>query len=172
MLLYSFWQKTWTWRTDGRTDRQTDTARRHRPRLRIASRGNKTPLKLESLLCRGVYSDTTQLTQSNSVQPSQPCFCYDVMTYKLRWQLFRLWTCRTSSWVELSCVAINTPLSDSGHVQSRCWNAPSDLLHDLSVYYRNQRNFVQVFVHSIVTVRSFSALPMPKFAIWYLPYSV
>jgi len=28
---------------DGRTDRQTDTARRHRPRLCIASRGKNVP---------------------------------------------------------------------------------------------------------------------------------
>jgi len=37
--LYSFWHNSRTWRTDGRTDRQTDTACRHRPRLCIASRG-------------------------------------------------------------------------------------------------------------------------------------
>jgi len=37
--VYSFWQKSRTWQTDGQTDRQTDTAWRHRPRLCIASRG-------------------------------------------------------------------------------------------------------------------------------------
>ena len=71
---------------------------------------------------RGVYSDTTQLNwtqlnQLNSVQPSQSCFVYDVMTYKLSQLLFTLWTCRQLdvelSSVELSCVAINTPLVES-----------------------------------------------------------
>jgi len=37
--VYSFRLNTWTWRIDGRTERQTDTARRRRPRLRIAPRG-------------------------------------------------------------------------------------------------------------------------------------
>ena len=57
---------------------------------------------------RGVYSDTTQLNwtqlnQLNSVQPSQSCFVYDVMTYKLSQLLFTLWTCRQLD-VELSSV--------------------------------------------------------------------
>jgi len=41
--VYLFRQSPWTWRTDVQTDRQTDgrtdTARRHRPRWYIASRG-------------------------------------------------------------------------------------------------------------------------------------
>jgi len=37
--VYSFWHNTWTWRTAGRTDGQTDTGRWHRPRLCVASWG-------------------------------------------------------------------------------------------------------------------------------------
>jgi len=37
----SFGQNIRTWRTAGQTDGRTDTARRHRPRLCIASRGKK-----------------------------------------------------------------------------------------------------------------------------------
>jgi len=61
---------------------------------------------------RGVYSNTTQLnstqlTQLNSVQPSQSCFClwrHDLQTKSTVVQAVEL------SSVELSCVAINTPL--------------------------------------------------------------
>ena len=81
---------------------------------------------------RGVYSDTTQhnwtqLTQLNSVQPSwsQSCFClwrHDLQTESTG--SLRSWigdSCSrcervdnsTSSWVELSCVAINGPLVSS-----------------------------------------------------------
>jgi len=38
---YSFRQNSRTWRTDGRTDRQTDTAWRHRPRLHSIARQNR-----------------------------------------------------------------------------------------------------------------------------------
>jgi len=41
--LYLFWPNSRTWQTDGRTDRQTDTACRHIPHLCITSRGkNRT----------------------------------------------------------------------------------------------------------------------------------
>ena len=82
-------------------------------------------------ILRGVYSDTTQLnstqlnstqlTQLNSVQPSQSCFCLwrhylqTESTGSLRSLIGDSWSrCErvdnsTSSWVELSCVAINTP---------------------------------------------------------------
>ena len=68
----------------------------------------------------GVYSDTTQLTQLNSVQPSQSCFClwrHDLQTEStgsLRSLIGDSCSrCErvdnsTSSWVELSCVAIDT----------------------------------------------------------------
>ena len=38
-LLYSFWRNSRTWQTHRQTDRRTDTASEHRPRLCIASRG-------------------------------------------------------------------------------------------------------------------------------------
>ena len=56
------------------------------------------------IVLRAVYSDTTQLNLTAYSQVS--CvFVYDVMTYKLSQLLFTL-----SSWVQLSCVTINTPL--------------------------------------------------------------
>ena len=39
--VYSFWQNARTWRTHRQTDRQTDTARRHRPRLHSIARQNE-----------------------------------------------------------------------------------------------------------------------------------
>ena len=39
--VYSWWQNSQTWHRHTQTDRQTDTAWRHRPRLCIASRGQK-----------------------------------------------------------------------------------------------------------------------------------
>ena len=72
-------------------------------------RHNSTQLDVELSwvvsLQTGVYSDTTQLNSADPVEQrtakSVVFFVYDVMTYKLRWQLFTLWTRRTSSWVEL-----------------------------------------------------------------------
>jgi len=66
---------------------------------------------------RGVYSDTTelnwtQLTQLNSVQPSQSCFClwcHDLQTESTAVHAVELSSVEFS-WVELSCVAINGPL--------------------------------------------------------------
>jgi len=56
---------------------------------------------------RGVYSNTTQLNWPSWTAYSQVSrvFVFDVTTYKLSQLLFTL-----SSWVELSCVAINGPL--------------------------------------------------------------
>jgi len=61
---------------------------------------------------RGVYSDTTQLnwtqlTQLNSVQPSQSCFC--LWRHDLQTESTVVHAVELSS-VELSCVAINGPL--------------------------------------------------------------
>ena len=39
---YSYWQNSRTWRTDGRTDTQTDNAWRHRPRLHSIARKKLT----------------------------------------------------------------------------------------------------------------------------------
>ena len=85
-----------------------------------------------NLLLRSIYSDTsqlnstelnwTQLTQLNSVQPSQSCFGlwrHDLQTESTgSLRSFIGDSCSrcervdnsTSSWVQLSCVAINTPL--------------------------------------------------------------
>jgi len=49
MHVYSFWQNTWTWRTDGR---QTDAARRHKLRLCIASRGKNGVETSDSGCCK------------------------------------------------------------------------------------------------------------------------
>jgi len=55
--VYSFRQNTRTWQTDGQTDRQADTARRHRPRLCIASRGNNA-------VCRQWHQHSLPLKQT------------------------------------------------------------------------------------------------------------
>jgi len=74
---YLFWQNSRTWQTDGRSDTY---AWRHRPCLySIAQQKYLAQHRLRTHK-RGVYSDTTQLnwtqlTQLNSVQPSQSCFC-------------------------------------------------------------------------------------------------
>jgi len=47
--VYSFWQNSRTWRTQ--TDRQTNSAWRHRPRLCIASRGKKRKVVLSFSQC-------------------------------------------------------------------------------------------------------------------------
>ena len=46
--VYSFWHNTRTWQTDRRTDGQMNTARQHRPRLCIASRGKKITISCHS----------------------------------------------------------------------------------------------------------------------------
>jgi len=79
---------------------------------------------------RGVYSDTTQLNWPSWTAYSQVShvFVYDVTTYKLsqlghttfidRWHFFTLWTCRQLD-VELSYVAINTPLKATFHYSNQ-----------------------------------------------------
>jgi len=80
-------------------------------------------------VCKGVFIATqlnstqlnwTQLTQLNSVQPSQSCFClwrHDLQTESTGSLIGDSCSrCEpvdnsTSSWVELSCVAINGPLT-------------------------------------------------------------
>ena len=81
-------------------------------------------------MLRGVYSDTTQL---NSTELNWPCwtaysqvsrvFVYDVMTYKLSQLLFTL-----SSWVELSCIAINTPLHAANRAETASAIMPSRIM--------------------------------------------
>jgi len=44
--VYLFWRDPRSWRTDGQTDRQTDTAWQQRPRLCIASRGKNYRCKV------------------------------------------------------------------------------------------------------------------------------
>ena len=55
--VYSFWQNSQTWQTDRRTDRQTDTACRHIPRLCIASYG-KNQIRLKFRLEQTISPDT------------------------------------------------------------------------------------------------------------------
>jgi len=69
-------------------------------------------------ILKGVYSDTTQLNWTELNWPSWTAysqvsrvFVYDVTTYKLSQLLFTL-----SSWVQLSCVAINGPLDNHVHL--------------------------------------------------------
>ena len=47
--------------TDGQKDRRTDTGRQQRPRLRIASSGNKNDIQIRIALC-GVYTAESLLT--------------------------------------------------------------------------------------------------------------
>jgi len=56
IYLYSFWRNSRTWQTHRQTDRQTDTAWQHRPRLCIASRGKNVQRKsCEFRFIRGFY---------------------------------------------------------------------------------------------------------------------
>ena len=54
---YSLWQNPRWWRTERRTDGQTDTAWRHRPRLCIASRGKNQSVSH----CSVTYSVTVYI---------------------------------------------------------------------------------------------------------------
>ena len=49
--VYSFWHDPRTWQTDGQTDRQTDTAWRHYPRLCIASLGKTITVTVHVHVC-------------------------------------------------------------------------------------------------------------------------
>jgi len=71
-------------------------------------------------ILRGVYSDTTELNWPNWTAYSQVSrvFVYYVTTYKLS-QQFTLSSSVELSWVELSCVAINGPLSTRSAVAYR-----------------------------------------------------
>ena len=66
--VYSFWHDPRTWETDGRTDRQTDTTRRHRPRLCIAWQ------KLTNLNEKWRYS----LDNSDSIHLIQFVYCLNI----------------------------------------------------------------------------------------------
>ena len=55
-MFFSFLQNTRTWRTDG----QTDTARQHRPRLWIASRGKKAQYSVSRTKAGHITSKNTE----------------------------------------------------------------------------------------------------------------